>query len=204
MTPGPITSKVLRMSTTLVALAALALAMMTSAQPSAPWRDTYPTTAAACATSAHERPLFAGVDGEQKSVALLVSVAWFESTFNPRAEGDGNCLVRDAPTGRCVKRGPAHSFCLGQIGDSNFAALNVTREELLDDVNACVGAMNTMLRQSLQICRERPEEDRLGWYAAGGDGCSRGLIVSGHRVRKAKWLFSNVRTPAHQFFASEP
>jgi hypothetical protein len=193
------------MSTT-IALAALALAMMNSAQPSAPWKDTYPRTSEAFAKSAHEHPLFNGDRGEEQTVALFVSVAWFESSFNPKAEGDHDCLKRASDTNRCLvfDKSKPRSFGLGQIGESNFKTLGVTKELLLEDPDVQVGAMNTMLRQSLYICRAEPEDFRVAWYAVGGEGCAQGHVVSRHRVLKAKWLFANVRPKDADFLAVDP
>lgn len=172
-----------RMSTT--PLAALALAMMLRAQPSAPWADTYPSTAKAVAEAAHASPVFAGGDGEQRTVALLVSMAWFESTFNPAAVGDNG-----------------RSVCLFQIHETNWKWLGVTREAL-QDVRVCARTAVRMVHQSFRVCRARPLEERLGWYAAGGPDCTRGLSPSRHRVRKALWLFAHVTSGA-DFLAHDP
>jgi len=184
------------MSTTI--LATLALAMMVSAQPTAPWRATYQSTADAFAKSAASDPLFDDVDGPERTVAFYVGLAWFESTLKPDAVGD-----------------KGHSVCLFQINDSNFEGLGVTRDTLLNGVRdgervvrtpqeVCTGAANRMIRRSFHVCRARPLDERLGWYAAGGPDCDRGLTQSRHRVRKSQWLFANVKLPGADFLAVDP
>lgn len=194
---------------TIKVLTAWVLLLLTKLEPNAPWKDTYPATAAAFAESAVAHPLFSGEEGPRKTAALYVGVSWYESTFNPKAEGDHRCLEwAPAVAGarpKCRKKGEPTSFCLGQINSSNFAALRVSRESLINGepdeegrpgrsgVEVCVSAMNTMLRQSMRNCAHRPLEERLGQYAAGGDGCSTlGFEKSRHRVTKALWLFSHV------------
>lgn len=160
------------------------LAMMIATQPEAPWRATYEATAEAIVAEASSRPLPFPKDAEERTAALLVSTAWFESTFKPDAEGDHDKL----PDGR---KGTPRSFCLFQIGSSNFAALGVTREQILTDVPTCVRAAGAMMRVSFSVCRGRPAEELLGHYASGGASCA-GVRESRHRWRKGAWLFAHV------------
>jgi hypothetical protein len=193
------------MSTLLLLKVWILSLLVATGDPGAPWKDTYDTTAMAFAEGAQVSPLFCTKqpDGEcvaqpedvRKTGALYVSTSWFESRHNPKAEGDGTCLewsesADKAGKARCLRRGPAHSFCLGQINDSNFPGLGITKEAILGDVRVCVKAMNTLMRKSLKVCAAEPIEFGLSWYAAGGDGC-RPNKESQHRVNKAKWLFSN-------------
>ncbi len=208
---------------TVRALALWALAAMNQLEPNTPYKDTYVHTADVFARSALSSPLFAGEDGPKKTVALYLGVSWFESRFDPKAKGDGTCLewksscsddTKDDPryanvcTKTCVKRGPPNSFCLGQVNRSNFKGLGVTEETLLEgEKNAegtlttrtgtevCVDAMNRMMKRSMQVCATEPLENRLGWYAAGGEKCTRGFRESAHRMNKAHWLFWNIPTP---------
>ena len=146
------------------------LALLTATEPNAPWKDTYPATATAMAESAQDEPLFAGKDGPKKTAALYVSLSWFEARHNPRAVGDHG-----------------HSFCLGQINDTNFKGLGIASGEELFDVRKCLHAVNRMVRTSFRVCARAELEDRLSWYAGGGDGC-RVNMKSKHRMRKALWL----------------
>lgn len=172
--------------------AAWALSLLVGTQPVAPWRETYEATAAAMAESANSDSLFAADDGPARTVAYYVSVSWFESNHNPRAEGD--CRDSKGASVDCKTAGATpHSFCLGQIHDSNFAALGVTRDALLEDVGTCVHAMHVMLKQSLHLCSARwPSEQEawLSWYTGGGPDCETRTTKSAHRVLKAKWLFA--------------
>lgn len=156
-------------------LAAWVLFAMSSIQPKAPWIDTYPKTADAIAKVSIDEPLFDGDDGPRRTAALFVSVAWFESTFNPKAEGD-----------------KGQSVCLFQIGVSNLKALGTTRQEILEDVEVCTRAARRMMKISFNVCRRRPFEEWLGHYASGGNTCG-GLKESRHRVEKAKWIFAHFK-----------
>lgn len=153
--------------------AAWVLKMMIAIQPVAPWRDTYERTADAIAEASNDTPLFDGDDGPARTGSLLVAIAEYESSFNPRAIGD-------------KKR----SYCLGQIHNSNHAALGVTADALLDDVKLCVRTMVRMARTSMRICASHPLVERLSQYASGGGECianDKGI----HRMRRAMWLFSH-------------
>jgi hypothetical protein len=159
---------------------------MVAAQPAAPWRDTYEGTAEALALVAADSPLFEGAEGPRRTASWFVSVAWFESRFDPHAKGD--CRTRDA-RGQCLSA--PHSLCLFQIGISNLPALGLSQEEILSSPEACTRAARRMMKISLGVCRGRPLDERLGHYASGGDTCG-GLRESRHRVNKAIWLFNRV------------
>lgn len=170
------------MPQTVSVTAAWVLTLLVSTEPSAPWRSTYESTAAAMADSANREPLYAGDDGPAKTVAEYVSVSWFESNHNPSAEGDLDPRTKK-PT----------SFCLGQINQSNFEWLHVSRELLLEDVTVCVHAMNVMMRKSHQVCATKFPTDReawLSWYTGGGPDCTTKSKKSAHRMLKAQWLFN--------------
>lgn len=181
------------------ALATWILTLMTSLAPSTPWRATYPSTALAFAASAVEKPLFDGQHGAAKTAALYVSIAWYEATMRPDAEGD--CGSKDGRTvpsvaGRCPADTIPRSFCIFQIGGSNLAGLGLTREEIQSDITTCVRAGNVMMRRSFTLCRARPIDDRLAWYAAGGPECGeKGSRESRHRMAKAAWLFRTEPPP---------
>jgi hypothetical protein len=152
-------------------LAAWVLAAMVSLEASPPWAETYAETAEAIADVSLEAPLFPGEHGPLRTAALLTSLAWFESRFDPRAVGDHG-----------------RSVCLVQVHASNHAALGVTRDELLEDPRTCLRAGLEMIRRSFAVCARRPLEERLGHYAAGKAGCDRGLRESRHRVGLARRL----------------
>lgn len=169
------------------------LALMLRAEPAAassPWRSTYKKTAAAFARAATARPLFSGADGADRTAALLVSVAWFESRFQQNAEGDHEIV-----NGKKDLSKP-NSFCAMQIGKSNFAGLGVTAEALLSDIDLCVDTGLRLMHVSFGVCRAAPLEHRLDHYATGGEGCRvPPHDEGGNRIRKAQWLFKNVAHP---------
>lgn len=173
-------------------LTAWILNLILTLQPSAPWSETYGRTAEAIARVSEASPVFAGEDGPARTAAMLVALAWFESSFRPDAAGDCD---RKQPNGMCAPGGRPRSFCLFQIGESNFAALGVTREQVQTDVDVCADAAIRMVRISFQVCRARPLEDRLGHYASGGSSCD-GVAASRNRIRKGMWLFRSTPPPA--------
>ncbi len=121
------------------------------ASPGAPWADTYVDTAFAIADAAEEHPLFAGHDGAERTAALLVALAKFESDFDPAAVGD-------------------HGASLGLF---QVNRLHAPRRDLLRSGPAARVATG-LLGASLRVCRGRPPEEALAWYAAGGAGCLHG------------------------------
>lgn len=136
-------------------LAAFALGLMVTLQPDVPakLRDSYPETAAAIARAADTTPLFDGEHGKEETAALLVGVAFHESHFVRDAVGDHG-----------------RSFGLFQ---SQPPTAGVSRDNLLDPNEAATAALQ-LLQQSMRVCRSRPLEDRLAWYAGGGGSCPEG------------------------------
>lgn len=154
------------------------LALMIALQPAAPWRSSYDATAQAIAdVTRDEAPLFAGADGRARTAAVLVSVAWFESTFKPGATGD---------------HGRSHGL------------FQVQGHGTLDDPHDATRAALVELRASLHVCRKRPLAERLAFYAGGGpaphdaDGCpvnAEAVNASKHRLARAFWLFKRYPAP---------
>lgn len=149
-------------------LAAWVLGFMLLLQPRAPWRATYENTAAAIAKGAELAPVFDGDDGVARTAALDAAIAWFESRFDPRALGD---------------HGRSHG--LYQVQGHG---------ELEDPLDQTILA-NAMIRSSFDVCRKHPLEERLGWYAAGGNDCERGLRESRNRIGLAMRLFKKHPPP---------
>lgn len=169
------------------------LAMLIDAEPNAdasPWRGSYDATAQAISAVANESPIFDGDSGRLRTAALFASLQWFESNGNPAARGD--CRKQDEKH-RCL--GDPQSFGLYQIGRSNFASLGVDEEIMTGPPYAQTIAARKMIAISFAICRGRAEDDLLGQYASGGSTCA-GIEKSGHRMRKAKWLFDRARARA--------
>lgn len=186
-----------------VVTSAAVLSMMVQVQsPSkVPWGGTYARTSQAIASAANNAPLIQGDDGAEKTAALIVAVAWFEGKFDQKAKGDGKCLAWDehadvAGRPKCLRRGPPESFCTMQVHQSNFGALNVTEEQILDDVDVCVRAGLQMMHHSFHTCRDWPLAGRLNQYATGGPTCVQPLHDEGaHRVRMGLWLFGWLHRP---------
>jgi hypothetical protein len=162
-------------------LAVWVLTLMVALQPAAPWRASYDDTARAIAqVVTDEAPVYPGEFGRERTAALLVSVAWFESNFQPGAVGD------------CGHKGPCAK---GEKGRSHGLYQVQGHGDLEDPVDATRAALG-MVRASFKVCRARDVTEYLGWYAAGGNDCARGLPESRHRVRKAQWLFRAHPPPA--------
>lgn len=174
------------------------LAMLIDAEKDAtasPFWHFYAETADAIAIVSTMSPLFSGEDGTLRTAALFASLQWFESNGNVAAEGD--CKKRDTKN-QCLRNasgeniGDPQSFGLYQIGRSNFRELGVTREDMTTSALAQTMAAHHMIRVSFGVCRGRAEDDLLGQYASGGSTCG-GIRESGHRMRKAKWLFDRAK-----------
>lgn len=146
------------------------LAFMLYLQPNAPWISTYQATAISIVNAvANSKPLYKGKYGKEKTIVLLVSLAWFESRFNTMALGD---------------HGQAHG--LYQQHDHGP----------LSDATEATNVAIQQIRISFKICKNNKANERLGWYAAGGSDCTRGLQKSRHRILKAEWLFKKFPPPA--------
>ena len=171
------------------------LRVMQSLQPVAPWAETFPESAATLVQIAESSPLYPSeTDGVRRTLALLLSVANFESALKPDAEGDCDARDRDK-SGMCKKGARGHSLCMFQVGDSNLKALGTNREAILTDLAVCTRSALTLIRISFGVCRSRAPEDQLAQYAAGGGSCGgpkgEGLLESRHRMAKARWIFAN-------------
>lgn len=141
------------------------LALMVLLAPRAPWRASYETTAAGMVEGAIAVPVFSGPRAIERTLALDVAVAFFESTFRVDAVGD---------------HGAAKS--LYQVHGA-----------MPEDARAATVEANRLMLQSFRACRGLPLEERLAWYASGGaDGCSNeaGRQASRHRVGLALGLFA--------------
>lgn len=165
---------------------------------SPPWVAEYPEHAAAIARVSNENPLFRGEDGPARTAAWLVSVGRFESGFRREAAGDSPCLAKDA-SGACTRRGKPTSFCAMQVSNGNFAGLGVTEESIVKSLDVCYGAGLRMMHDSMRVCSGRPLNERLAWYAAGGNGCTEhpdAVAKSQHRANLGAFLFEKAKARA--------
>ena len=118
---------------------------------------------------AERGPIFKGADGERRTVALLVAVAYRESTFKVDAVGD-----------------KGQSVCAFQI-------LHGARS-LLTDVRACTDAGYVQLAASVLACPAHP----LAPYARGTCESEEGRRISADRMRIAHGLLGIVAKPEVQ------
>lgn len=136
----------------------------------APGRDHQVLGGAIARAVDSNKPLFVNDDDRRRTAALLVAVAFRESTFKADAVGDHG-----------------KSFCAFQIHRSSGGS-----PELLEDVDACARTGLTLLRTSLKVCSAHP----IAWYAAGPQGCDnqRAQKISRDRMALAAWLVGLVRS----------
>jgi hypothetical protein len=171
------------MSTTLLTWVLSASATLASGRP-------YEPIAEAIASRVQsEPPLWREDLDRRKTAALLLAVAFRESSLRADAVGD---RVRGQPT----------SYCAFQI-HLPFGAKTAegwTGPELLQDPDSCVVAALGIIRVSMRMCPEHP----LAFYAEGPRGCAsrRAQAISKDRVSIAQWLVRSVALPEPQ--APEP
>jgi hypothetical protein len=143
----------------------------------------YEPIAEAIATRvANEPPLWQDDTDRKKTAALLVAIAYRESSLRADAVGD---MVRGQPT----------SFCAFQI-NLPFGAKTPqgwTGKDLLQNPDGCVVTAMQMIRTSMRICPEHP----LAFYAEGPRGCEsrRAQAISRDRLAIARWLVRVVTIP---------
>jgi hypothetical protein len=144
----------------------LLLAMLAKEPGPLPWMDYLAVEAEAIADEDSHAALPGMSPG--LTAALDVVMSWHESRFNPQTLHD-------------------HGAGYGLFG---------THEATLGrpvplDVAGQVAAWHELVRISFRICSERPLDERLGWYAAGGNGCERRLALSRSRVWEAQRLLKS-------------
>jgi hypothetical protein len=161
--------------------AAWIVGLMVALQPSAPWRPTYEKTAEAIARVASSEPLFEGEDGEARTAALLVSIAWYESHLKPDARS---------------KAGNGRWVCLYQIHKRHLA----DPKKALTDPEVCTREAVKLLRASLAACAKRPKNERLAFFVSGA--CDKGLPSSRLRMFLAAKLMKDHPLPPPE--AKEP
>jgi hypothetical protein len=130
----------------------------------APGRDHAALADAIARVVDREPPLFANDDDRRRTAALLVAVAFRESTLHADAVGDGGT-----------------SFCAFQIHRSAGGS-----RELLDAPERCVQMGFAILRTSVKTCSSHP----VAWYASGPAGCTnpRAQRISRDRMALAAYL----------------
>lgn len=161
------------------------LAASASLAPARPHDD---LAGAIAAVVDSETPLFRDDVDRKKTAALLVAVAFRESSLRAAAVGDH---VGKKPT----------SFCAFQINLpwGRKTSEGWTGEELTQDPLKCATTAFHMLRASMKSCSAHP----LAWYAAGPLGCTspRAQRISRDRLALAARLVKTVNEPVQ---APEP
>lgn len=132
--------------------------LMVALEPSAPWRGTFEKTAEAIARVAETEPLFEE-HGEQRTAALLVGIAWYESRLKPTAKSKDGQFV-----------------CLYQVAKRNLS----DPQKALDDPEVCTRAAVKIIRSSLQKCAKNSVDERLAAFMSGT--CDKGLSDSRYRM----------------------
>ena len=132
--------------------------LMVALEPSSPWRGTYEKSAEAIARVAESEPVFDD-HGEERTAALLVAIAWYESRLKPNARSkDGQFL------------------CLYQVDKRHLT----DPQKALDDPEVCTRAAIKIIRPSLQQCSKRALDDRLAQFMSGT--CDKGVVDSRYRM----------------------
>lgn len=134
----------------------------------APGRDHAELAGAVARVVEAEAPLFKGDDDRRRTAALVVAVAFRESSLRIDAVGD-----------------QGRSFCAFQIHQTSGGT-----RELLTDAGACSRKGFSMLRTSIRVCPDAP----VAWYAAGPRGCESDTArrISSDRMHLAARLVRDV------------
>jgi hypothetical protein len=160
-------------------MSALLTWILAASSTLAPARDHDRLGSAIANTVEVEAPLFKDDDDRRRTAALLIAIAFRESSLNAKAVGD-------------MHGGKPTSFCAFQIHlpYGNKTAEGWSASELLDDANKCVTSALHMLRTSIKVCSQHP----VAWYAEGPPGCTspRAQSISRDRMALAHQLVTNV------------
>jgi hypothetical protein len=140
------------------------VSLMVALEPSAPWRATFEKSAEAIARVSESEPLF-DEKGEQRTAALLVAVAWYESRLKPNAKSSNGQWL-----------------CLFQVDKRHLP----DPQKALDDPEVCARAAIKIIKGSLAKCSAKPLEDRLAVFMSGS--CEKGIPESRYRMFLANKL----------------
>jgi hypothetical protein len=148
--------------------ASIVLAWMLRLQPQAPWRESFEHTADVIVESATKDPID---NNPIWTAALLTSIGWFESRFEPRA--------------RNVSSG---TLGIWQVSP-HWAPRSVLE---IPDTEAPIAI--TLIRESFRVCKRAPESARLSWYTgrptpqepcpSGGNETSKWRLALAKRLAK--------------------
>lgn len=140
------------------------MSLLVALEPSAPWRTTYEKTAEAIAKVAESEPVFEE-KGEQRTAALLVAIAWYESRLKPNA-----------------KSANGQWLCLYQVDRRHLPE----PQKALEDPEVCSRAAVKIIKGSIAKCGKKPLEEQLAVFMSGS--CDKGLAESRYRMFLANKL----------------
>jgi hypothetical protein len=151
-----------------------------------------------------EPPIFSGKYGRARTLALVLSVAYFESGFRKDVDlGVGSLARGDNGQSWCMMQ-----IMLGRPGASGNTKTRISLKdnsykltsnpnegwggnELVSDREKCFRIGINLIRKSFRSCPQLPIEDRLSVYGAGQ--CILNMQPSRVRVKKAQdWLKTDV------------
>lgn len=118
-------------------------------------------------------PLFTGPDARERTAALVVARAFYESSFK-----------RDVDEGRTRGDG-GRAVCLMQM---HFSPQGWTTDELVADRTKCIRSALELMRRSRATCRQNTPEQSLAVYTGGR--CDRGMRESERTFAMADWLIA--------------
>jgi hypothetical protein len=176
-----------------------ALAFMLAIAPPGPWRGEpreetvarYADIAADAVAVAYDPdnlPLYSGKTGRARTAALLLSVAFHESSFRkdvdlgigPNARGDSGL-----------------SWCLMQIKVAGGRTIEgFAGPDLVQDRKKCFTTGLAAMRRSFLACRANPATEWLSAYTSGS--CSRGAEQSRRRIESLTTWLSRHPVPERQ------
>ncbi|MBX3191274.1 MAG: transglycosylase SLT domain-containing protein [Labilithrix sp.] len=146
--------------------------LMVALEPQAPWRATFEKSAEAIARVAESEPLFDD-HGEERTAAMLVAIAWYESRLKPSAKSSNG-----------------QWYCLFQIDKRHLP----DPQKALVDPEICARAAVKIIKASLAKCSARPAEERLAAFMSGT--CERGVADSRYRMFLANKLLKEHPFPS--------
>jgi len=150
------------------------------------------------------KPLFKGPDGRARTVSVILSIMFHESSFMKNvdyglgkyAKGDGGrsvCMMQ-------IKVGAGRTMPWNTVWDRPIKwndreeeiFRGYTGDELIQDRKLCISEGLKILRLSFGQCGKLPIEDRLRSYASGN--CEEGAAASHNRMNTAiNWFFKNYK-----------
>lgn len=148
----------------------LSFILFLTPKPDAEQLKTMSELAEAISRVSQEKPLFEGKRGQENTAALLVSIAYFESSFHGMHRGDhGNSV--------------GFFQIWPRKGDPS-------KDELEQNIPLQANLARERIAESFHSCSYGDPGDRLALYASGS--CSRGIRESRRRMNQAIVLMREV------------